>query len=72
MSWQHQFPSKFLIKLKEKTMNEENLNFWTNARVDDPEIPDWKALDIVIRKWVALSGFEKDQNSYQKMKEMYQ
>jgi len=53
-------------------MNEENLNFWTNARVDDPEIPAWKALDIVTRKWAALSGFEKDQSNYQKMKEMYQ
>jgi len=53
-------------------MNEENLNFWANARVDDAEIPAWKALDIVTRKWASLSGFEKDQNAYQKMKEMYE
>ena len=36
------------------------------------EIPAWKALDNVCRKWVALSGFEKDQSDYQKMKEQYQ
>jgi hypothetical protein len=36
------------------------------------QIPDWKALDIVCRKWAVLSGLEKDLSDYQKMKEMYQ
>ena len=52
-------------------MNEENLNFWMSARADDEEIPDWKALDIVTRKWAVLSQFEKEQSEYQKMKEFY-
>jgi hypothetical protein len=26
----------------------------------------WKSLDEVVRKWVALSGHEKDQEDYQK------
>ena len=30
---------------------------------------DWNSLDLVIRRWAALSGFEKDQEMYQKLKE---
>ena len=33
---------------------------------------DWKSLDFVIRQWAALTGHEKDQSNYQKMKELYQ
>lgn len=43
-----------------------------DARADDAEIPDWKRLDIVVRKWAALSGMEKDLSDYQKRKELYQ
>lgn len=43
-----------------------------NARADDDEIPEWKRLDIVIRKWAALSGMEKDLSDYQNRKVMYQ
>jgi hypothetical protein len=52
-------------------MNEENLNLWKSAKADDEEIPAWKALDIVTRKWAVLSQFEKEQSDYQKMKESY-
>lgn len=30
---------------------------------------DWQPLDFVVRGWVAYSGFEKDQDAYQKLKE---
>ena len=30
---------------------------------------DWQSLDLVVRGWIAMSGFEKDQNAYQKLKE---
>jgi hypothetical protein len=43
-----------------------------DARADDEEIPAWKRLDIVTRKWAVLSGMEKDLSDYQKRKEMYQ
>lgn len=52
-------------------MNESQLNLWMSAKTDDPEIPAWKALDIVTRQWAVMSGFEKDQSNYQKMKESY-
>lgn len=29
----------------------------------------WQPLDLVIRGWVAFTGFEKDQEMYQKLKE---
>jgi uncharacterized membrane-anchored protein len=53
-------------------MNELELNLWMSARADDPEIPEWKALDIVTRKWAVLSGMEKDLSDYQKRKEMFE
>ena len=46
--------------------------FFEAARADDEEIPDWKRLDIVCRKWAILSQHEKDLSNYQKMKELYQ
>jgi hypothetical protein len=53
-------------------MIEKNQPLIFSARADDDEIPAWKRLDIVIRKWAALTGFEKDQSDYQKRKEMYE
>jgi len=53
-------------------MREEEYNFWMSARADDAEIPAWKALDIVTRKWAVISRLEKDLSDYQKMKEFYQ
>jgi hypothetical protein len=49
-----------------------NMLFFEAARADDEEIPAWKRLDIVTRKWAILSQHEKDLSDYQKMKEMYQ
>jgi uncharacterized membrane-anchored protein len=53
-------------------MYEEDYNLWMSARAEDPEIPAWKALDIVTRKWAVMSGFEKDAENYQKRKELYE
>ena len=47
----------------------DNMLFLQAARADDEEIPAWKRLDIVCRKWAIQSGFEKDQENYQKLKE---
>jgi len=30
---------------------------------------DWKSLDFVIRRWAAQTGFENDQEMYQKLKD---
>ena len=35
------------------------------------EIPAWKALDEVVRKWAVLSGHEKDMAEYEKIQKMY-
>ena len=51
-------------------MSIEHIDFM-NAIVDDEEIPAWKRLDIVTRKWVTLSLFEKDQEAYQKLRVEY-
>jgi hypothetical protein len=53
-------------------MNEIPQNIWMSAIAEDEEIPAWKRLDIVTRKWAVLSGMEKDLNDYQKRKEYYQ
>ena len=45
---------------------------WLDAKTDDDEIPAWKRLDIVIRKWAVLSGMEKDLADYQNRKIIYQ
>lgn len=43
-------------------------NIWLDAIVDDGEIPAWKALDIVCRKWATLTGMEKDQQKYAELR----
>ena len=48
-----------------------DLFFVDHAIADDEEIPAWKRLDIVCRKWAILSQHEKDQERYQKLKESY-
>ena len=53
-------------------MNNNGHYIWLDAIVDDNEIPAWKRLDIVTRKWATLTGMEKDLSDYQKMKELYQ
>ena len=53
-------------------MNNNPEYIWLDAIADDDEIPAWKRLDIVTRKWAVLSGMEKDLNDYQKRKEFYQ
>ena len=53
-------------------MNNDNENIWLDAKVDDDEIPAWKRLDVVIRKWAALTGMENDLSEYRKLKEHYQ
>jgi hypothetical protein len=40
---------------------------WLDAKTDDEEIPAWKRLDIVTRKWAVLSQFEKDQEKYSEL-----
>ena len=41
-----------------------------NAIAEDPEIPAWKSLDIVCRKWAVQTLFEKDQEKYAKLREL--
>jgi hypothetical protein len=53
-------------------MNNENMYIWLESPKDSDGEPAWKALDDAMRKMATLTGFENDQNSYQKMKEMYQ
>jgi hypothetical protein len=53
-------------------MNEQNQPLIFSAQTDDEEIPAWKRLDIVTRKWAALTGMENDLSDYQKRKEYYQ
>ena len=50
---------------------QESMSF-TEPNRDGVEIPAWKELDEVCRKWATLSNFEKDQSNYAKMKEQYQ
>jgi len=33
---------------------------------------DFSEVDLAIRRMATITGFEKDQNMYQKMKEMYE
>ena len=53
-------------------MSDTPYYIWLDAKADDEEIPAWKRLDIVTRKWATLSNMEKDLNEYQKRKEYYQ
>lgn len=50
----------------------EDLVFLNYAVSDDLELPAWKNLDIVCRKWAILSNFEKDQANYEALKQQYQ
>ena len=52
--------------------NQRGHYMWLDAIADDEEIPAWKRLDIVTRKWAVLSQFEKDQEKYAKLKESYE
>jgi hypothetical protein len=58
--------------MKEISMGNTGHYIWLDAIADDEEIPAWKRLDIVTRKWAALTGMEKDLSDYQKRKELYQ
>ena len=49
---------------------QEQIMFWMDAKAEDPEIPAWKSLDIVTRKWATMTGFEKDQEKYAKLREI--
>ena len=53
-------------------MNKEGYYIWLDARADDEEIPAWKRLDIITRKWATLTGFEKDQEIYENLRKIYQ
>jgi len=48
----------------------QDMNFM-NARADDDEIPAWKRLDIVTRKWAILTQHENDLEEYEKIRRMY-
>jgi hypothetical protein len=54
--------------MKELSMNDNGHYIWLDAIVDDGEIPAWKALDIVCRKWATLTGFENDQEKYAELR----
>jgi hypothetical protein len=58
--------------MKELSMSNNGHYIWLDAKTDDEEIPAWKRLDIVIRKWATLTGMEKDLSDYQKRKELYE
>ena len=58
--------------MKELSMSNTGHYIWLDAIADDEEIPAWKRLDIVTRKWAALTGMEKDLSDYQKRKEMFE
>lgn len=36
-----------------------------------PSNIDWQPLDLVIRGWIAYSGFEKDQQKYAELADLY-
>ena len=45
---------------------------WMTADASDAEIPAWRRLDIVTRKWANQTQYEKDLSDYQNRKVMYQ
>ena len=53
---------------REKNIDYDNLQVIVQKKFNY----DFSEVDLAIRRIVAMAGFEKDQNSYQKMKEMYQ
>lgn len=58
--------------MKEKIMSDTEKYIWLNADAGDEEIPAWKRLDIVTRKWANQSQYEKDLSDYQNRKIIYQ
>ena len=54
-------------------MSENDNGFYIGLTRFEPEeeIPAWKALDEVIRKWVVMSGLEKDLENYEKLRQSY-
>jgi len=53
-------------------MNKQDNYIWLDANTQDGEIPAWKLVDLVCRKWAVLSSMENDLSDYQKRKEFYQ
>lgn len=53
-------------------MNEQNAEFFLNAKSDDGEVPAWKLVDLICRKWAVMSQFENDLVNYEKRKVIYQ
>lgn len=53
-------------------MNKQDTYIWLEANTQDGEVPAWKLVDLVCRKWAVLSGMEKDLSDYQMRKEMYE
>ena len=51
--------------------NQRGHYIWLDANVEEDEIPAWKSLDNVIRKWAVLSQHEDDLAKYTKIQEMY-
>ena len=51
--------------------NQRGHYIWLDAQADDEEIPAWKRLDIVTRKWAVQSLFEKDLENYAKLQAEY-
>ena len=51
--------------------NQRGHYIWLDAIAEDEEIPAWKRLDIVTRKWAVLSQHENDLAQYTKIQEMY-
>ena len=51
--------------------NQQGHYIWLDAQAADEEIPAWKRLDIVTRKWAVLSQHENDLAQYTKIQELY-
>ena len=51
--------------------NQQGHYMWLDAQAADEEIPAWKRLDIVTRKWAVLSQHENDLAQYTKIQELY-
>ena len=51
---------------------QEQVIMFMSENEQETEIPAWKALDNVCRKWAAQSNFEKDHEFYEKLREISQ
>ena len=51
--------------------NEQGFYIGLTNFEQNQEIPAWKALDEVVRKWAILSGHEKDMENYQKLQQTH-